>query len=429
MATSNDPARARAAARRVVRVLRAAGHQAYFAGGCVRDELLGLKPTDYDVATDATPRHVRALFRPAHLVGEAFGVVLLPIDGQHVEVATFRGEGAYSDSRRPDSVTFGTIDDDAARRDFTINALYLDPEAQPAERTPGVDGRVIDLVGGVPDLNARVLRAVGDPEARLAEDHLRALRAVRFAARLNLTIDTATADAVRRHAVELRGVSRERIGQELQRMLEPPSRAAAVTMLQGFSLDGPALDEPSLQVPVPTVAGLPPTRIAFGVVLAAWLCDRFGGAGASIPPAVFEPVARRWRRALCLSNADRDALAGTLDVLHDVATQFASIPIAKQKRLASRDWFDQGCLLLRTRRPDLGREVDQRVAELAHAGEGVAPDPLIVGDDLISLGLKPGPAFKRWLDEIYDAQLEGRVRTRNQGLQMARELAARSGVQ
>jgi poly(A) polymerase len=254
MARAADPIRARAAAEAVVRALRRKGHEAYFAGGCVRDELLGLHPTDFDVATDATPPVVRSLFRGTHEVGEAFGVLLVPQDACVIEVATFRAEGAYSDSRRPDSVRFSTPADDAARRDFTINALFLDPLA-PAEAGSGAAGRVIDLVGGLADLRAGVLRAVGDPDARLTEDHLRALRAVRFASRLGFEIEPATASAIARHAAELRGVSRERIGQEVRRMLTHPARARAAAIMQQLGLDAAALNEPA---PAPADPASPP---------------------------------------------------------------------------------------------------------------------------------------------------------------------------
>src|SRR5690606_2366392 len=171
----------------IASTLRSHGHIAYFAGGCVRDALLGHPPTDYDIATDATPDRVQSLFDRTAAVGAHFGVVLVKRRGVTVEVATFRSEGPYSDQRRPDSVTFSDPESDARRRDFTINALFLDPLA---------GDKVIDFVGGRQDLKAGVVRAVGDPEARLAEDHLRALRAVRFTARLGFRLDQATAKAI-----------------------------------------------------------------------------------------------------------------------------------------------------------------------------------------------------------------------------------------
>jgi poly(A) polymerase len=210
---------ARRAGEAIIRTLVQAGHAAYFAGGCVRDELLGLTPTDYDVATDATPDRISALFPRTSEVGAAFGVVLVKSGREVTEVATFRSEGAYSDRRRPDSVTFSNPAEDAKRRDYTVNALFLDPHAGGAGSVEGAvvtshgsHGRVIDFVGGLLDLERRVLRAVGDPDQRLAEDHLRALRAARLAAKLGFQIDPGTAQAIRQHASQLQGVSRERIG-------------------------------------------------------------------------------------------------------------------------------------------------------------------------------------------------------------------------
>ncbi|MEC9373787.1 MAG: CCA tRNA nucleotidyltransferase, partial [Planctomycetota bacterium] len=221
---------ARQVATRIVKRLREKGFTAYFAGGCVRDELLGQHPTDYDVATDATPDDIRGLFNSTNEVGASFGVMLVHMFGRTVEVATFREEDEYTDRRRPDRVHYSDAPNDARRRDFTINALFLDPLAEPEDgaETAGfgrVDGVVIDYIGGVADLKAGIVRAVGDPEKRLSEDHLRALRAVRFAARLEFLLDPDTAAAVRRHATDLEGVSRERIGHELRKMLGHPTRA------------------------------------------------------------------------------------------------------------------------------------------------------------------------------------------------------------
>src|SRR5688572_17117161 len=259
MARAADPAQARAAATEIVARLRGSGHAAYFAGGCVRDELLGLHPTDYDVATDAPPQRIRELFPRTAEVGAAFGVMLVHLyraggGGITVEVATFRAEGPYSDARRPDTVRFSDAPTDAARRDFTINALFLDPLAAPD--APAIEGHVVDYVGGVADLRAGVVRAVGDPHQRLAEDHLRALRAVRFTARLGFALDPATADAVRQHAAELRGVSRERIGEEVRRMMGHPSRARAAELLAQLGLDVPVLEEPAAAAPARCLAAL-----------------------------------------------------------------------------------------------------------------------------------------------------------------------------
>ncbi|MEM1423575.1 MAG: CCA tRNA nucleotidyltransferase, partial [Planctomycetota bacterium] len=227
---------------RIVRTLAGAGHAAYFAGGCVRDELLGSEPKDYDVATDATPDEVEAAFRNTKPVGKSFGVILVRDGSSVTEVATFREEGAYTDKRRPDEVRFADAEADAHRRDFTINALFLDPlDTRDDQR-----GRVIDFVGGLEDLERGVVRAVGDPAERLAEDHLRALRAVRFAARFAFPIEERTADAIRAHASALEGVSRERIGDELRRILAHPRRAEGVRTIHALALDAPVLADRAL---------------------------------------------------------------------------------------------------------------------------------------------------------------------------------------
>ncbi|MFO0929593.1 MAG: CCA tRNA nucleotidyltransferase [Gemmataceae bacterium] len=219
----------------VIRTLRGAGFEAYLAGGCVRDELLGLPPKDYDVATSARPEQVRGLFMRTVAVGAAFGVIeVLGPRPIRVEVASFRTDGVYSDGRRPDSIVYSSAEEDAKRRDFTINGMFFDP----------VENRVIDYVGGQSDLGARVLRAIGDPHARFHEDRLRILRAVRIAARFGLTIDPATEAAVRRMGPQLaRGVSAERIADELRKMLVDRHRAAAMRLLMDLGLAAVVMPE------------------------------------------------------------------------------------------------------------------------------------------------------------------------------------------
>lgn len=422
MARASDPALARQAALAVVRALRTAGHVAYLAGGCVRDELLGLRPTDYDVATDATPQRIAALFQRTAEVGAAFGVVLVKPGPElglsiprgasvAIEVATFRADGPYTDRRRPDSITFSDERADASRRDFTINALFLDP----------IQGRVIDHVGGQADIANRVLRAVGDPAARLAEDHLRALRAVRFAARFGLTIHPETARAISEHARELRGVSRERIGEELRRIAAHPAFAHALDLLEQLGLDGPVLDEPTLQAPHPRLKNLPPIARPWTTVLAAWLLDR---ADARPPLPAAQPLRRRLRTALTLSNDELDALTAALDLLQALRTEWPSASVARQKRLAAtaedpQGPFRQALDLLRAEDPAAAEAVTQRVDHLARTPGGLHPQPLLTGDDLVAKGWKPGPSFKSVLDAVYDAQLEGRINTRQQALELA----------
>jgi len=436
MPPAPDSIAARHAAAEIVRILRDAGHTAYFAGGCVRDELLGLTPTDYDVATDAVPGRICSLFPRTAEVGVSFGVVLVKLDHAVVEVATFRSDGTYSDQRRPDTVTFSDPIKDAQRRDFTVNALFLDPFGEPDPAIPGIGGkgggRIIDHVGGMADLGRRVLRAVGEADQRLAEDHLRALRAVRLAARLGFSIDPATAEAIRRHARDLKGVSRERIGDELRRIAAHPSRAAAAILLHDLGLDEPVfvLEQPAEGF-APRVLGGLPGEALFATVLAAWAVDL--GLSGDEPKAgeiAVNGLVRRWRRAMALSNEERDHLRAILVGFLCLRSKEAGhggwgeLSVARQKRSVCAPWFEQSLLLVQAVDGPLAAAIAGRVGELAATPAGLCPEPLVTGDDLVAMGLVPGPAFKRILTEVYDAQLEGKVA----GAAEARELARGRGV-
>ncbi|MEM8737514.1 MAG: CCA tRNA nucleotidyltransferase [Planctomycetota bacterium] len=398
----------RHAATQIVRRLRQHGHAAVFAGGCVRDRLLGLTPKDYDVATDARPEVVRDLFPGSRSIGEAFGVVLVyprrrdrrPDDPPRmgIEVATFRTEGVYSDGRRPDEVAYSDAEHDAQRRDFTVNGLFEDPlhDAQP-NPLADPDG-VIDYVGGRADLAGRILRAIGDPARRFAEDYLRMLRAVRFAARLGFTLAPDTADAIRTHASSLDQIARERIGDEIRAALTGPRPTLAATLLQQLQLDAPALREPHADPPLPTLDRLAP-EARYPTALAAWIIDRHGRPSAlnKLPD---------WRGALCLSNAEADALTAVLRQA-TAADDWGRLSVAARKRLLAAPSWDQSLLLLRA----LGRSatIEADTPRLHGDGIGIAPPPIITGADLLALGLAPGPRFKPLLDGAYDAQLEGKT--------------------
>lgn len=472
----NDPPRRsadsprRAAAIGVVRALRQAGHMALLAGGCVRDELLGIEPGDYDVATDATPDRIAALFRRASHVGASFGVVIVRAgparDAPNIEVATFRSDGAYSDRRRPDEVRFSDPRSDACRRDFTINALFLDPIHDPnrhdAAAIPSgarfkagpMGGTVVDYVGGLDDLSAGILRAVGDAEQRLAEDHLRALRAVRLSARLGFAIEPATERAIIRHASELRGISRERIGDEIRRMLSSSRRAHAVGLIDRLGLASAVLDLPPgageatvRSVADPSILGLLPAESSIPTCLAGWAMDR---ARAGLEPAmdniesysIRDPavwqgvpspgvllLGSRWRKALCLSNDERDSLNRILHWAGMVAFRWDSMQVAHRCRTAAAEWFEPAMSLLRAGvqsgmiiRTDI-EHIEREVRYLKARPGGIAPTPLVNGDDLANAGFRPGPSFRVLLEAIYDAQLESRFRTREDGLELARSLS------
>lgn len=394
----------------VVRKLAESGHVAYFAGGCVRDRLLGLAPADYDVATSARPEQVREAFRRVREVGQAFGVMLVRMRQHEIQVATFRTDGVYSDGRHPDSVTFTDAQHDASRRDFTINGLFEDP----------INDRIIDFVGGRADLEARVLRAIGDADARLREDRLRMLRAVRFAARFGLAIDPDTADAIRRGAGELKGISRERIGNEVRRMLTDPNRAVAAWEMQYLGLDLPVLREPN-RLTAPTRVGRLPDDAGFSAALAAWLLDRHE-SGADAAAVDLDEVARRWAESLLLSNDEKDGFTIALSVYRTLWAGWGHLGVARQKRLASSPGFEDGLMLIQA--TDRQAFVDVRRQVLALAESGLSPAPLLDGNDLIGLGLSPGPTFSRVLDGVYDAQLEGQVGTREEALSLAKVIAA-----
>jgi len=381
-----------------------AGYTAYFAGGCVRDRLLGHEAKDYDIATDARPEAVHGLFRRAQSVGESFGVVLVRRLGHTIEVATFRTEGVYSDNRHPDDVQFSDAEHDARRRDFTINGLFEQP----------LTGEIIDYVGGQQDLQAGVIRAIGDPAARLHEDHLRMLRAVRFAARFGFTIEPETAEAIRAGAGELRGVSRERIGQELRWMFTDPNRAVAAWTLQYLELDEVVLDERHTTA-APTRMGRLPSDADYASALAAWLLDRHPD-----PDAQSDVTARRWSAALMLSNAERRALRRCLAIHRELRETWHGLGIARQKRLAASEHFTDALALLKAEDTQAFVDVQRRVSALA--ATALAPEPLLTGDDLIAAGFEPGPQFKDVLDRVYDAQLEGGLTTPEAALAMARRM-------
>ena len=403
----------RDAAVRVIEVLRGRDHVAYLAGGCVRDMLLGHEPKDFDVATDARPEQIQAYFRKTALVGAAFGVILVRDFGATIEVATFRSDGVYSDARRPDSIEFSSPERDALRRDFTINALFLDPDGD----------RVIDFVGGQQDIKARLLRAVGDPDKRLQEDHLRALRAVRFAARYGLTIEEGTRDAIRRHALDLRGVSIERIGEEIRRMLLHPSRVDACVRIDELGLDdaifgGACSFDPFVMEHLGQ-------RVSYGLALASLSL----GLGHGIDDDPME-ICAHYRARLDLSNTDRDAMRSILEITRSMHLDWDSMSVAQKRRLGSREHASDGMLLYAAwcaaKDSTHANEIAVELNAWAESEEGLNPAPLIDGRDLIEIGVESGPRFREILDSVYDAQLEGRVSDQYSARELARELAGKS---
>ena len=397
----------REAARRVAKRLREAGFEAYFAGGCVRDGLLGLEPDDYDIATSARPEEVLRVFPKARGVGEAFGVMLVRGDRHIFEVATFRTDVEYVDGRRPSSVRFATSREDAERRDFTINGLFEDPET----------GAIVDFVDGQADLERRVLRAIGDPALRFAEDHLRLLRAVRFAARYHLAIDARTAQSMRECGPKLALIARERIGLELRRMLEHPTRAVAAGLLEEYRLDGVVLGEGPMHASAGRLGQLPP-EARFELALLAWGLDRQGsGVAADLAPGQLA----RWRNALVLSNGEEALIADMARCRRGLPGFFGERE-SRRKRLAARPGFADACRLHAIDDPRAAAGVEEWRSRTDPAT--IAPLPLVTGDDLIGLGLAPGPRFRDLLERTYDAQLEGAVRTPEEAIELVRRLGS-----
>jgi len=413
------PSKQRRFALNVVRRLRKAGFQAYWAGGCVRDQLLGRDPKDYDVATDATPDQIRALFgqRRTLALGAAFGVitVLGPPGAGQIEVATFRRDAAYSDGRHPDSVTFSTPQEDASRRDFTINGLFYDP----------IDRRVIDFVGGEQDLRAGILRAIGDPAERFHEDKLRMIRAVRFAAAFELRLDPATEDVIRRMAPQIVAVSPERIAAEMQRILVDAHRARAVRMLLQTHLATAILPEvvPAgepgqgrLEATLAVLDRLP--QPSFPLALAALVHGWVDPAGA-------EAICRRWR----LSNEQAGRVAW-LVAHRGVLPKARSMPWSKLQNVLVAEGI--GELLdfeeaVARARSEETAAVDWCRLALQQPREVLDPPPLVTGDDLIGHGVPRGPKYRVLLERIRDAQLDGEIHTRRQALELADRILEEEG--
>ena len=439
----NDPRRTFATD--VVARLKGAGFQSLWAGGCVRDLILGLEPMDYDVATDATPEQVMGLFRRTVPVGVSFGVVrvLGPEGAGEVEVATFRSDGAYLDGRRPESVHFGDARLDAERRDFTINGMFLDP----------LSGELLDYVGGRADLDARVLRAIGDPEARFAEDKLRLLRAVRFASRFEMTIEARTRAAIEAMADQVRVVSVERVAQELRRMLVHPTRSKAMDLAMDVGLIASVL--PPLVMTKGLFQGKPvqprgdlwdhlllvldflPADPSFPLAFAALLHDvgkpdtkglRNGRTTFHNHEQVGRAIADRLCRNLKLANAERERVTWLVEY-HQYLGEATKLRESKLKRILAEPGIDE---LLALHRADAlastgdAGHVDYCESYLREQPAGpINPTPLLNGHDLARHGLKSGPQTKIQLEMVREAQLDRLIHSKKEALDwLDRQLAS-----
>ena len=432
-------------ARDVVARLRESGHIAYFAGGCVRDMVRDRIPKDFDIATDARPEVAQQLFSRTHAVGAHFGVILVLENNFQFEVATFRSDDAYIDGRHPSAVHFSSPEEDAKRRDFTINGMFYDPVAE----------KVIDFVGGRADIKAKLLRAIGDPAQRFAEDRLRMLRAVRLATMLDYKIDKQTWDALLANAGSINEISAERIRDELIRIFLSPNRARGWDLLDSSGLMRavlPEIDEmkgckqpeqfhPEGDVFEHTRLMLRflPEKVSVPLVFSVLLHDvakprtatvdetgriRFSGhdrMGAEMT----EKIMRRLR----FSGAEIDA---TVEMVrqHMVFKDVPKMREAKLKRFMARPTFDDELELHRVDCEGSHRMLDNYEFLLRKreefASEPIIPPPLVRGDDLIALGLKPGPRFGEILEAVETRQLEGNLRTREEALEWVQRKYAQS---
>jgi len=392
------------AAIEIVERLQQQGFEALLAGGCVRDMLLGRPAKDYDVATNARPDDVIRLFRRTLKVGAKFGVVIVLADGQQVEVATFRSEAGYADGRHPSEVRFTTAAEDASRRDFTINGMFYDP----------LKGQVIDYVGGEADLKKGIIRTIGDPEERFSEDYLRMLRAIRFSTRLAFPMEPQTYSAIGRNAANIVRISGERIAVELEGILTHPNRARGAAMLAETGLaqaifPGFAGDRTSRGIAV--LGGLR-KKVEFPLAVAALFADcptRFAMEGTEVLK-----LSRNQIKHLKFLLAHRGRLLQ------------CDMSLARLKSLLAEPHFwDLYELERGIQKATAGNKsmtplikLRRRIRDLA--GVEVKPKPLLDGHDLMHLGIVPGPVLGRLIEELYAAQLEGEVQTREQAQQWAR---------
>jgi poly(A) polymerase len=428
-------------ARAITRTLIEAGHTALFAGGCVRDRLLGRPRKDIDVATSATPDQIEALFPDQTVaVGKSFGVILVLKDGFTFDVATFRSDGAYADGRHPTAITYSTPEKDASRRDFTINGLFEHPET----------GEILDYVGGRTDLEARLIRTIGDPEKRFEEDHLRIFRALRFASVLGFELDKATRDAIQNHADWIRSVSAERIAKELIRMLcESPKPSVGLTLLLETGLleiilpevvalkdvaqppkyhpEGDVWTHTLLMVDTlaerRTETGIPFEQLMLGVLLhdigkppafciapdpqTGEMRIRFPNhapLGATMTQTVLE--------RLKLPSSCIEAVVNLVgEHMHFVDAK--KMRVCRLRRLLGNPYFAASLELMwldiHHSNKDFSTWEFLRDQYNSYITEPILPEPVIRGRDLLARGLQPGPAMGQLLSDLYDAQLEGRL--------------------
>ena len=427
----------------ILRTLHAAGYEAWLVGGCVRDELRGVAPKDFDIATNALPEQVESLFPKTIGVGKSFGVMLVLENDQQFEVATFRAESGYTDGRRPDTVTFGDAEADALRRDFTINGLFLNP----------ITNELRDWVGGEADLKARVLRTIGDPAERFGEDHLRLLRAVRFAAQLDFQIEPATFAAVQQHAEKINRVSAERIRDELLKLFRPPHAARGLDLLRDSGLLAHVLPEMMLTIGCEQSPEYHPEGDVYKHIR-LMLDSMAEDAPAELPWTILlHDIAKPATAAVGedgrIHNYGHDKLGAEmseviLERLKFPRKQIDAIvfTVLKHMNLAAAPKMRKAKLRRMLLRPTFDLELEQhridclgshakldiydflRAEQAALAEQPALIEPLVSGRDLIDLGIKPGPPMGELLNAIRDLQLAEEFSTREEALAWAKEKTA-----
>jgi tRNA nucleotidyltransferase/poly(A) polymerase len=385
----------------IIEELRRHGHEAYLVGGCVRDMVMGIEPADYDIATSARPDEIIRIFPRTQSIGAQFGVVLVIHHGKPFEVATFRSDEAYVDGRRPTGVVFTDAKQDVLRRDFTINGLLYDPAT----------ARVIDYVNGQADIQAKIVRAIGDPHARFEEDKLRILRAIRFGARLGYTIEPATWDAVRTMAPKIHQVSSERTREELTRILTEGQAARGFRMLEESGLHAQVIPElrwtEHIEKSLAMLSAGSPPDLALGVLL------------HHTPVVDVERVVER----LKFSRAEMHHVVALVENLPRFS-QVRQMSISALKRFFRLHRFEDHLELARIH----SVTADEDSADHAYVqrrrkkwtDQDIWPKPLVTGNDLIALGFAPGPGFKEILMKVEDEQLEGRLVNREVAMEFVK---------
>src|SRR5579863_5689581 len=421
----------------VMRELQRGGFEAFLVGGCVRDIVLGRNPKDFDITTNARPEQVQAIFDRTLPVGVSFGVVIVLVDvsgvDHQIEVATYRTDGQYSDGRRPDSVEYGTsAKDDVQRRDFTMNGLLIGDVETTDENGEDLDyirifnngmggdtHTIVDHVGGFRDIQKKIIRCIGDPAARFAEDALRMLRAVRFAAQLGFDIEENTLKAIEQHASSLQNVSRERVAMELYKMVSSPFPLKGLVPFVATGLANFALPKTFLHT----------SRFAFTLQRFQFTVPRDPILGMAMLLADSSyAVTREVCESLKLSKEDTEQIVGAVGLVDGLGDTFSYAPSGR-KRLARRVGLSNA-LILFGQEPFIGkvkRSAHQAMEiELAYRSltkEDIYPKPLVTGDDLIAAGLKPSPIFRDVLYMIETEQLDGILTDRETALTCALEFA------